>query len=86
MRGRKVKDCYWYNKGNNSETLSNKYQKKKNTRYRGEVLIYNASVYIFKLIFAILLTLQTTYREFTEQMDRENSRVLGMAETLGQFY
>ena len=86
MRGRKAKAYYQCGKGNNLETLSNEYQKKKNTRYRGEILIYNALFYIFKLIFAILLTLQTTYREFTEQMDRENSRVLGMAETLGQFY
>ena len=49
-------------------------------------MIYNALFYIFKLIFAILLALRITYREFTEQIDRENSRVLGMAETLGQFY
>ena len=86
MRGRKAKACYWCGKGNNLETLSNEYQKKKSTSHGGEILIYNASFYIFKLIFAILLALRTTYREFTEQMDRENSRVLGMAETLGQFY
>ena len=86
MRGRKAKACYQCGKGNNLETLSNKYQKKKSISHRGEILIYNASFYIFKLIFAILLALQTTYREFTEQMDRENSRVLEMAEMLGQFY
>ena len=86
MRGRKAKACYWCGKGNNLETFSNKYQKKKNTSHRGEILIYNALFYIFKLIFIILLTLRITYREFTEQIDRENSRVLEMAETLGQFY
>ena len=83
MRGRKAKAYYWCGKGNNLETLSNKYQKKKNIRYRGEILIYNALFYIFKLIFAILFALQITYREFIEQIDRENSRVLEMAETLG---
>ena len=57
MQGRKVKAYYQYSKGNNSETLSNKYQKKKNIRYRGETLIYNTLFYIFKLIFAILLIL-----------------------------
>ena len=66
MRGRKAKACYWYSKGNDLETLSNKYQKKKNISYRGEILIYNALFYIFKLIFAILLTLRTTYKEFIE--------------------
>ena len=86
MRRRKVKACYWYSKGNDLETLSNKYQKKKNIRYRGETLIYNILFYIFKLIFVILLALQTAYREFTEQMDGENSRVLGISGTLGQFY
>ena len=83
MRGRKAKAYYQYSKGNNLETLSNKYQKKKNIRYRGEILIYNALFYIFKLIFAIFLTLIEAYREFIEQIDRENSRVLGMAEILG---
>ena len=86
MQGRKAKACYWCGKGNNLETLSNKYQKKKNIRHGGEKLIYNALFYIFKLIFVILFALLTTYREFIEQIDRENSRVLGMAETLGQFY
>ena len=57
MRGRKVKAYYWCSKGNDSETLNNKYQKKKNIRYRGEILIYNILFYIFKLIFIILLTL-----------------------------
>ena len=66
MQGRKAKACYWYGKGNNLETLSNKYQKKKNISYRGEILIYNALFYIFKLIFIILLALRTTYREFIE--------------------
>ena len=83
MRGRKVKACYWCSKGNDLETLSNKYRKKKNTRHRGEILIYNTLFYIFKLIFAILLALRTAYREFTEQIDRENSRVLRMSKTLG---
>ena len=86
MRGRKAKACYQCSKGNNLETLSNKYQKKKNIRYRGEILIYNALFYIFKLIFAILLALKKAYREFIKEIDRENSRVLGMAGTLGQFY
>ena len=86
MQGRKVKAYYQCSKGNDLETLSNKYQKKKNIRYGGEILIYNMSFYIFKLIFAILFALQTAYREFTEQMDGENSRVLGMLGTLGQFY
>ena len=57
MRGRKVKAYYWCSKGNDLETLSNKYQKKKNIRYRGETLVYNALFYIFKLIFVILLAL-----------------------------
>ena len=57
MRGRKAKAYYWCSKGNNLETLSNKYRKKKNIRYRGEALIYNMLFYIFKLIFAILFTL-----------------------------
>ena len=86
MRERKVKAYYQYSKGNNLEALSNKYRKKKNIRYRGETLIYNALFYIFKLIFAILLTLRIAYREFIEQIDGENNRVLGMAGTLGQFY
>ena len=86
MRGKKAKAYYQYSKGNDLETLSNKYQKKKNTRHKGEILIYNTSFYIFKLIFTILLTLQITYREFTKQIDKENSRVSKMAETLGQFY
>ena len=66
MRGRKVKACYWCSKGNDLETLGNKYWKKKNIRHGGETLIYNMSFYIFKLIFAILLALQIAYREFTE--------------------
>ena len=57
MRGRKAKACYWCGKGNDLETLSNKYQKKKTISYRGEILIYNALFYIFKLIFIILLAL-----------------------------
>ena len=83
MRGRKAKACYWCGKGNDLETLSNEYQKKKSISYREEILIYNALFYIFKLVFAILLTLRTTYREFIEQIDRENSRVLEIAEILG---
>ena len=83
IRGRKAKAYYQYGKGNNLETLSNKYQKKKNTRYREEVLIYKALFYIFKLIFAIFLALREAYREFIEEIDGENSRILGMAETLG---
>ena len=86
IQGRKVKAYYWCSKGNDLETLSNEYRKKKNIRYRGETLIYNILFYIFKLIFAILLTLQTAYREFTEQINGENSGVLGMSGTLGQFY
>ena len=86
MRGRKVKACYWCSKGNNLEIFSNKYWKKKNTRHGGETLIYNMSFYIFKLLFAILFTLWTAYKKFTEQMDGENSRVLGTSGTLGQFY
>ena len=66
MRGRKVKACYWCGKGNDLETLNNKYWKKKNTRHRGETLIYNMSFYIFKLLFVILFALQTAYKEFTE--------------------
>ena len=66
MRGRKAKAYYQCGKGNNLETLSNKYQKKKNISYRGEILIYNTLFYIFKLVFAILLALQITYREFIE--------------------
>ena len=66
MWGRKVKAYYQYSKGNNSETFNNKYQKKKNTRHKKETLIYNILFYIFKLIFTILFTLQTAYREFTE--------------------
>ena len=57
MRGRKVKACYWCSKGNDLETLSNKYWKKKNIRHGGETLIYNMSFYIFKLLFAIFLAL-----------------------------
>ena len=83
IQGRKAKACYQCSKGNNLETLSNKYQKKKNIRYRGEILIYNALFYIFKLIFAIFLTLREAYREFIEEIDEENNRVLGMAGTLG---
>ena len=86
IQGRKVKAYYQCSKGNDLETLSNKYQKKKNTRYGGETLIYNTLFYIFKLIFTILLTLQTAYREFTEQIDGENSGVSGTSGTLGQFY
>ena len=86
MRGRKVKAYYQYSKGNDLETLSNKYRKKKNIRHGGETLIYNMSFYIFKLIFVILFALWTAYREFTEQIDGENSGVLGMLGTLGQFY
>ena len=83
MRGRKAKACYQCSKGNNLGTLSNKYRKKKNIRYRGEILIYNALFYIFKLIFAIFLALREAYREFIEKIDGENSKILGMAETLG---
>ena len=86
MWERKVKAYYQCSKGNDLKTLSNKYWKKKNIRYKGETLIYNMLFYIFKLIFTILLTLQTAYREFIEQMDGENSRVLGILGTLGQFY
>ena len=57
MWGRKVKACYWCSKGNDLETFSNKYWKKKNIRYGGETLIYNILFYIFKLIFVILLAL-----------------------------
>ena len=57
MRGRKVKAYYWYSKGNDLETLNNKYWKKKNIRYGGEILVYNILFYIFNLIFVILLTL-----------------------------
>ena len=66
MQGRKVKAYYQCSKRNDLEAFSNKYRKKKSTRYRGEILIYNTLFYIFKLIFAILLTLRTAYREFTE--------------------
>ena len=66
MREWKAKAYYQYSKGNDSETFSNKYWKKKNTRHKGEILIYNILFYIFKLIFTILFTLQTIYREFTE--------------------
>ena len=83
MRGRKAKACYQCSKGNNLETLSNKYWKKKNIRQGGELLIYNALFYIFKLIFAIFLTLREAYREFIEEIDGENSRILGIVETLG---
>ena len=86
MRRRKVKTCYWCSKGNNIETFSNKIRKRKDTRYSGETLIYNVSFYIFKLVFAIFLTLQETYKEFTVEIDRESSRVLGMLGNLGQFY
>jgi hypothetical protein len=82
MRGRKAKACYWCSKGNNLETLSNKYWKKKNIRYRGETLIYNASFYIFKLIFIIFLALSKAYREFIEDINGENSQVLGILGTL----
>jgi len=57
MRGKKVKVCYWCSKGNNLKTFSNKYKKKKIIRYGGETLIYNASFYIFNLIFIIFLAL-----------------------------
>ena len=57
MWGRKVKAYYWCSKRNDLEALSKKYRKKKSIRYRGEILIYNASFFIFKLIFVILLTL-----------------------------
>ena len=83
MQRKKVKAYYQYSKGNDLETLSNKYWKKKNIRYRGEILFYNILFYIFKLIFAILLALRTAYREFIEQLDGENSRVLGILGTLG---
>ena len=86
MRGRKVKTCYWCSKGNNAETFSNKIRKRKDTRYSGETLIYNMSFYIFKLVFIIFLALQETYKEFTAEMDKESSRVLGMLGNLGQFY
>ena len=83
MRGRKVKTCYWYSKGNNTETFSNEIRKKKDTRQSRETLIYNISFYIFKLVFTIFLTLQETYKEFIVEMDGESSRVLG---NLEQFY
>ena len=86
MRGRKVKTCYQYSKGNNAETFSNKIRKKKDIRNGGETLIYNVLFYIFKLIFAIFFALQETYKEFTVEIDRESSRVLGMLGNLGQFY
>ena len=77
MRGRKVKTCYQYSKGNNAETFSNKIRKRKDTRYSRETLIYNMSFYIFKLVFIILLALQETYKEFTVEIDGESSRILG---------
>ena len=83
MRGRKVKTYYWCSKGNNVKTFSNKIRKRKDTKYSGETLIYNVSFYIFKLVFAIFLALQKTYKEFIAEMDGESSRVLG---NLGQFY
>ena len=86
MRGRKVKTCYQCSKRNNIETFSNENKKKKDIRYGGETLIYNVSLYIFKLVFAIFLALQETYKEFIVEMDGENSRVLGMLGNLGQFY
>ena len=55
--GRKVKACHWCSKGNNLKIFSNKYKKKKIIRYSGETLIYNASFYIFKLIFIIFFAL-----------------------------
>ena len=86
MRGRKAKTCYWCSKGNNEEPFSNKIRKKKDIRNGGETLIYNVLFYIFKLIFAIFFALQETYKEFTVEIDRESSRVLGMLGNLGQFY
>ena len=86
MRGRKVKTCYQCSKGNNAEIFSNKIRKRKDIKYSGEILIYNMSFYIFKLVFAIFLTLQETYKEFTVEIDGESSRVLGMLGNLGQFY
>ena len=74
IRGRKVKACYQYSKGNNIETLSNKYRKKKNIRYGGEVLIYNTLFYIFKLIFAIFLALREAYREFIKKIGRRKQQ------------
>ena len=86
MRGRKVKTCYQCSKGNNVETFSNKIRKRKDARYSGETLIYNVLFYIFKLVFAIFLALQETYKEFIAEIDGESSRVLGMLGNLGQFY
>ena len=86
MRRRKVKTCYQCSKGNNAETFSNKIRKRKDARYSRETLIYNVSFYIFKLVFIIFLALQETYKEFTVEIDRESSRVLGMLGNLGQFY
>ena len=86
MRGRKVKTCYQCSKGNNVKTFSNKIRKRKDIKYSREALIYNMSFYIFKLVFAIFLALQKTYKEFTAEMDGESSRVLGMLRNLGQFY
>jgi len=57
IQGRKVKTCNWSNKGNVLETLSYKCRGRKNTRQGGETLIYNASFYIFKLIFIIFFAL-----------------------------
>jgi len=82
MRGRKVGICNWRNKGNVLKTFSYKCGERKNTRHGGEALIYNASFYIFKLIFIIFFALQKAYKEFIKEMDRENSRVLGTLGTL----
>ena len=83
MRGRKVKTCYQCSKGNNAEIFSNKIRKRKDIKYSGEILIYNMSFYIFKLVFTIFFALQETYKEFIVEIDRESSRVLGMLGNLG---
>jgi len=86
MRGRKVGICNWCSKGNVLEIFSYKCKEKKNTRHGGEILIYNASFYIFKLIFIIFFALQEAYKEFIEKMVGENSKVLGILGTLGQLH
>jgi len=57
MWGRKIGTCNWCNKGNILKTLSYKCGERKNIKHGGETLIYNASFYIFKLIFIMFFAL-----------------------------
>jgi len=51
MWERKVKTRNWCSQGNILKIFNYKCRERKNIKYSGETLIYNALFYIFKLIF-----------------------------------